>query len=247
MHTHTHTHTQWGWKFPKQNLPLQCAWLSGKSPCSCFYVQTNAALGSSVGSVTFWVDVCSLKTAVWFGVSADFLPTPAGTPEHASLHTSCLCMEHLEPRGGTGRTETSRGGTLGWAIDLELCALSSESGGLSETVSVKSEQPRGARMLGPRAHQPGTWDVVLSQGPWSLRCLCGGVGEGVRASSCRTRCAAWVSSSLLPSTPSSSGPSWGVAMCVEASVQFRAPPSPSWVTGLNLGFGPRVSTCSGFV
>ena len=46
--------------------------------------------------MTFWVDVCSLKTAVWFGASADFLPTPAGTPEHASLHTSCLCMEHPE-------------------------------------------------------------------------------------------------------------------------------------------------------
>ena len=117
-HTHTHTHTQWGWKFPKQNLPLQCAWLSGKSPCSCFYVQTNAALGSSVGSVTFWVDVCSLKTAVWFGVSADFLPTPAGTPEHASLHTSCLCMEHLEPRGGTGRTETAGVGRLAGLLTL---------------------------------------------------------------------------------------------------------------------------------
>ena len=114
----------------------------------------------------------------------------------------------------------SRGGMLGWAIDLELCALSRESGGLSETVSVKSEQPRGACVLGPRAHQPGTWDVVLSQGPWSLRYLCGAVGEGVRALSYRSRCAAWVSSSLLPSAPSSSGPSWGVAMCVEASVQF---------------------------
>ena len=59
--THTHMHVQWEWKFPKQYLPLLCAWLSGKSPCSCFYVQTNAALGSSVGSVT-WLDVCSLKT-----------------------------------------------------------------------------------------------------------------------------------------------------------------------------------------
>lgn len=134
----------------------------------------------------------------------------------------------------------SRGGTLGWAIDLELCALSWELGGLSETVSVKLEQPRGACMLGPHAHQPSAWDAVLSQGPWSLRCLCGGVGEGVRASSCRTRCAAWVSSSLPPTpTPLQAPP--GASPCALRHLSsFRAPPSPSWVTGLNLSFGPCV-------
>lgn len=99
----------------KAILPLLCAWLSGVVLYDLAYVQTNAALGSSVGSVTFWVDACSLKSQPCLA-GADFLPT--GWDARArGLHASCLCMEHPEATRWCRKVLTA-GWDAHWAITL---------------------------------------------------------------------------------------------------------------------------------